>query len=111
MSNSQDKWTDLGPLDSFKPGKPIPGRIGSEEILAINLKGEYFVFERKCPHQSRYLDESEFRQKQIHCRYHLVSFSLEDGSIINNGGYIGLPDLRIFPVKVEKGHLWTAPTD
>ncbi len=107
--NEQKLWTDLGPVDSFPLGKPIPGRIEDEEVLVVNLDGKFHVFERKCPHQSRYLDECQIREGRIHCIYHMVTFSLDDGHIIDDGGYIGLPDLIIYRTKIQDDRLWASP--
>ncbi len=99
-------WVDIGEEKDFSKTSKTPKVIDGEEILVLFHKGKWHAIERKCPHQSRPLDEARLKDGRLKCIYHALEFDLDTGEITFDGGYIGLPPLRVYPVKVEKNHIW-----
>lgn len=101
MNPAGADWHRAGAVSDFAPEVLTPLTVDNFQILAVNHKGRFYAFERLCPHQSRPLDEGEIKDGVLHCRYHSVSFNLDDGAVLDDGGFIGLPNLVICPVRLE----------
>lgn len=97
-----EKWNDIGAVEDFSEGKICPAKAGDEDVLVYHSDGVWRAFERRCPHQSRFMDNAEVKGEELHCEFHAVSFDLNTGSKIMDGGYIGLPDLRVYPIRIVK---------
>jgi nitrite reductase/ring-hydroxylating ferredoxin subunit len=71
--------------------------VSGQEILLINLKGEFFACETECPHQGAPLSGALLKEAgQITCARHGWHFSLTTGACRENPQYT----LKVYPVQV-----------
>jgi len=74
----------------------------------IYQQGHFFVFESRCPHVGQPLDLAKVERNELTCNWHNMVFKLEDGEIIYDSGFIGIPKLKVFKVKIENDMVWIA---
>jgi toluene monooxygenase system ferredoxin subunit len=93
-------------LDELWEGDLTGVRVGTTDVLLINVDGQVRAYENRCPHQAWPLDEGDLDGRELTCANHLWVFDALTGEGINPDD----ADLKPFPVKVdENGTIWVAP--
>lgn len=84
----------VGDVPNF--GKKVLNLAG-QNVLLINVKGDFFAVENDCPHQGSPLTAAVVKEGYIACPRHGYRFSLSDGGCGEH------PELRLrtFPVEVR----------
>lgn len=100
------KWKDAGPVSDFPENFKTARKFGNYEVLIYRKDNEFYAFERHCPHQSRPLDDATVKGEVMTCLYHALEMDIKTGEIVFDGGYINLPELQVFPVKVEDDRVY-----
>jgi toluene monooxygenase system ferredoxin subunit len=99
-------WTPVMELDELWEGDMIGVRVGTTNVLLVNVDGEVRAYENRCPHQAWPLDEGDLDGRELTCANHHWVFDAVSGKGIN-------PDdceLNSFPVRVdEDGMISVAP--
>jgi len=99
------EWTQAMELDELWEGDLAGMRVGTANVLLINVDGEVRAYENRCPHQAWPLDEGDLDGRELTCANHHWVFDALTGKGIN-------PDdanLTSFPVKIdENGMVWVA---
>ncbi len=71
--------------------------VSGQEILFINIKGNFFAVENECPHQGSPLNAAVVKDGYISCPRHGYRFSLNDGSCGDHPEF----RLKVYPVTVN----------
>jgi toluene monooxygenase system ferredoxin subunit len=99
------EWTQVMELDELWDGDLTGVRVGTTDVLLINVDGQVRAYENRCPHQAWPLDEGDLDGRELTCANHHWVFDALTGEGINPDD----ADLTSFPVKVdENGMIWVA---
>lgn len=107
-NNSNTTWIKAGAAVDFPSGEKVELTLKNKLIMILNhpVSGKYYAFEARCPHQSRTLATATLHGNNLRCNWHGMTYDLETGVKTDTAGYIGMPDLEIFPVKIEDGNVF-----
>lgn len=103
--NTKTEWIPIGKVSDFSQEKKTPVKPGDEEVLIFKVDQKWHAIQKKCPHQDRPLDDARIKDGKVSCIFHAVEFDLNTGQIVFDEGYMSLPNLKVYPVKVEKDQL------
>jgi toluene monooxygenase system ferredoxin subunit len=99
------EWTPVMELDELWEGDLTGVRVGTTDVLLINVDGQVRAYENRCPHQAWPLDEGDLDGRELTCANHLWVFDALTGEGINPDN----AELTPFPVKIdENGMIWVA---
>ncbi len=106
---SNDTWTDLGPESDFPADEHsclnTEGTNGTPgtAVVVVNVKGEMYALENRCPHAGRPLGDGACAGMTIICPYHGYTYHIKTGKNID------FPEeetpVRTFPLRVEGGRV------
>jgi nitrite reductase/ring-hydroxylating ferredoxin subunit len=92
----------------LKEGKLSPGekeffQIGSQEVVVLNIDGEDYAVQNRCPHMAGPLGRgrADSKQKTISCPFHGWKFDISTGISTNNAPH----KVRTYDVTVEDGYI------
>ena len=104
----QDKqiWTRVGKVGDFPEGEKIERSLNRSRIFILRQDDRWYAFECLCPHMSRPLDGARVIGNIMECRWHNMCFDIETGEILYESGFIGIPDLKVYPIKVKNGQVY-----
>ena len=107
MTGQEDPtWKNVGKVSDFPEGEKIERRLGGGRILILRQNNRWHAFEYLCPHMSRPLDGARVSSNVLECRWHNMCFNIETGEILYASGFIGIPDLKVYQIKVENGQVY-----
>lgn len=92
------QWTPALELDELWEGDMTGVKVGSTNVLLVNIDGDVRAYENRCPHQAWALDEGEFDGEKIICSRHLWEFDAKEGNGVNPTDCA----LKSFPCKVDE---------
>jgi len=72
-------------------------------ILLVRVGGRVYALENTCSHQGLPMENGELDGCLLTCPHHSVSYHVASGAVCDDRGFLGLPPLRTFPVRVEGG--------
>ncbi len=110
MSNpANTPWTDLGSESDFPETEHAclntegTDNSPATALVVINVKGELYALENRCPHAGRPLGDGACEGMTIICPYHGYTYHIKTGKNID------FPDeetpVRTFPIRVEGGRV------
>jgi len=88
--------------------KPMAKNIRGKAIMMVNLDGQAYAMQDKCPHQGKRLSDGWCEDGRIVCPFHRYSFDLKTGEGMGtridiykieereDGIYIGIPYFSFF---------------
>jgi nitrite reductase (NADH) small subunit len=100
--SSQERFVPVGSADALPAGQMREYVVEDLEIVVINLDGELFALDNRCPHQGGPLGRGKLEDGVIWCPWHLWQFDARTGRARWPEGY-GRPGR--YPVKVEDGQI------
>ncbi len=80
--------------------------LGGKRILLIRSSSGLFALEDKCPHQERTLEGGAVKGHSIECPWHSVKIEIATGKVLYDMGFLGLPDVKVFPVHEKDGKIF-----
>ncbi|MEI4472838.1 FAD-dependent oxidoreductase [Frigidibacter sp. MR17.24] len=92
--------------DRLRPGQPLLGRVGEDEVVLVRHEGGIAALSAKCTHLGATLDKGLVTEGQIRCPWHHARFSLADGTAV--GGPAVAP-LSCYPVSEAGGRVTVGP--
>lgn len=96
-------WADLGPADDFPTDKQACVRADGVPMVVMNVAGELYALENRCPHAGRPLGDGERAGMTLTCPYHGYTYHIKTGKNID------YPDeetpVRTFPIRVHDGRV------
>ena len=81
------------------PGQMKKVSVNGNEILVINIEGNYFAIDDTCTHAGATLSEGKLEDSTITCDWHGAKFDCKNGKLIKFPGEIN--DLESYKVIVE----------
>ncbi len=89
------------------PGQKVLVSIGKEQILLVNVDGEYFAIDGVCPHADASLARGQLYGDEIVCPLHGSAFSVRTGEVLSPPSREGL---TIYQVKVSGDQVLVGPS-
>lgn len=100
---TQHNWLEIGNVDDFPEGKKTERNLKKDAILILRQNEKWYAFEASCPHMSQPLHNAHVKDDELECEWHNMSFNLDTGKIIFDSGFIEIPNLKVYKIKVENG--------
>jgi nitrite reductase/ring-hydroxylating ferredoxin subunit len=94
-------WTKVGMVSDFPAGKKVPVSTNDIDVILYRDDSTWYAFERRCPHESEKLDDASILGNAVTCSQHKLVFNLTTGEVITDNGLLSLPNLKVFPVKID----------
>ncbi|MCJ7696687.1 MAG: Rieske 2Fe-2S domain-containing protein [Anaerolineaceae bacterium] len=66
-------------VDELVPGEKVRVQVEGKSILLVNLDGEFFALDNKCPHLGGSLVEGDLKDGCIVCPKHGAAFDVKTG--------------------------------
>jgi len=73
-------------------------KVEGHEILVVNVEGEFYAFENRCPHMGYPLYLGSLEGKVLKCGFHYAKFDVSTGKSLDSATY---KPLRMFKVKIQ----------
>jgi len=102
-------WADLGPQENFPNNQQVCVDNLDFPLVVMNVDGEFYAVENRCPHAGRPLGDGERRGMTLTCPYHGYTYHIKTGKNIDNPDYD--EPVRTFPIRVHEGRLQVQFTD
>jgi len=77
-------------------------KIENYEILVVNVEGEFYAFENRCPHMGYPLYLGSLEGKVLKCGFHYAKFDVSTGRPL--GSFTKEP-LSTFKVKIQNSSI------
>jgi nitrite reductase/ring-hydroxylating ferredoxin subunit len=100
------RWINVGKVHDFPEGEKVEKTLNRAQILILRQEEKWHAFEALCPHMSRSLQPSRVNGNVLECIWHNMRFNIETGEILYKSGFIGIPHLKTYEVKVENGKVY-----
>lgn len=98
-------WTDVAPHHQVSLNGSLATRHHGWRILLVRTSAGLFALEDRCPHQEQTMGGGLIHERSIECPWHSVAVDLATGEILNTMGFLGMPPMRVFPVREEAGRI------
>ena len=99
-------WIPVGKSEDFPEGQKIEKTLDAGPILIARQNDHWYAFEALCPHMGRSLERARIKGNALECVHHNMIFDLQRGNIIYDSGFIQIPDLKVYRVRVENGNVY-----
>jgi nitrite reductase/ring-hydroxylating ferredoxin subunit len=74
-------WREIKDATDLKPGEMTHGTAGGEDVLVLNVDGEFRAFVNRCGHMNAPLDLGTFKSGAIKCPQHNAVFDARTGEV------------------------------
>ena len=101
-----DEFVKIASLSDIPPGDMMSVRVGSEEILLVNLDGELHACDDICTHAYANLSEGDLEDGELVCPLHGAVFDVATGSAVTPPA---TEALRKFAVRIEGDDVLVGP--
>jgi ethylbenzene dioxygenase ferredoxin subunit len=68
--------------EDVSPGEMKRFDLKEEEILVVNLSGQFYCLEARCSHAGAPLYEGSLEDEVLTCPWHYSQFKIMDGSVL-----------------------------
>ena len=75
-----DEFVKIASLSDIPPGDMVSVRVGSEEVLLVNLDGQLHACDDICTHAYANLSEGDLEEGEVVCPLHGAVFDVASGS-------------------------------
>lgn len=77
-------------------------RIGRQEVVLVQIDGERYIFENRCPHQGLPIHQATIHGDVLRCPHHGLEINLHSGCAFNsNGRALCQQNLKLFDVTYD----------
>jgi 3-phenylpropionate/trans-cinnamate dioxygenase ferredoxin subunit len=87
------------------PGSMKMVKVGSTEVLLVNLDGGFYAIQNRCTHSNRDLSSGKLSDNVVTCPHHGARFDVTTGDVVRGpripGKELQIANARVFEVKVE----------
>ena len=101
-----DEFVKIASLSDVPPGDMMSVRVGSEEILLVNLDGDLHACDDICTHAYANLSEGDLEENEVVCPLHGAVFDVASGKPVTPPA---TEALRKFAVRVEGDDILVGP--
>jgi nitrite reductase/ring-hydroxylating ferredoxin subunit len=99
-------WYKVGKTSSLKEGDIAKVKVGSMEIIIMNVKGNYYATSHLCTHEDYDLAEGFIDEGTLICPNHFATFNPKSGEVISPPEGSGdIEPLKSYKTKVENGDI------
>ncbi|MCX8153120.1 MAG: Rieske 2Fe-2S domain-containing protein [Candidatus Bathyarchaeota archaeon] len=77
--------------------------VKNKEILLVNVDGEFYALDNKCPHMGYPLFFGKLEGSTIICGFHNAKFNIKTGQPLAS---VTDKPLKTFPVKIKKAAIY-----
>ena len=92
-------------VDALQPGEKKGFPLQGKTIFLVNLDGEFFALDNKCPHMGGSLADGNLEGATLSCPRHGAKFDVRTGKNVGDAKIAFIKakvgDAKMFPVKVE----------
>jgi len=92
-------------IDELVPGEKVRVQVEGKSILLVNLDGEFFALDNKCPHLGGSLVDGDLKEGNIVCPKHGAEFDVKTGENRGNAKIafvkMKVADAKKYKLKVE----------
>ena len=92
--------------DELPPGQMKLVELGNEQILLVNLEGEYHALSESCTHAYYSLSEGDLNGEEVECGLHGSVFNLKTGEALTPPAN---QPLTVYSVKLEGNDIMIGP--
>jgi toluene monooxygenase system ferredoxin subunit len=89
-------WVPVGTLDDLWEGEMVAVAVGGVAAVLLNVDGDVYAFEDRCPHLASPLSRGRFDGRVLTCAAHEWTFDGRGGGGLNPAGAC----LRAYAVRV-----------
>lgn len=89
MTGAATRFCRLETLSSLHDGYRRVFRVSGRELLLLQVDGEHFLIENRCPHQGFPLLDASRQGSTIRCSRHGFSFDLVSGACVGDSSKCG----------------------
>jgi nitrite reductase/ring-hydroxylating ferredoxin subunit len=111
MDQEKKAWVHAGKVEDFPEGEKVERILDRRRVLLLRQQGKWYGFEALCPHMSRSLRNSRVEGDVLECIWHNMRFNIETGAVVYESGFIGIPDLKVYEIKIEKEDVYVKIED
>lgn len=77
------QWHEVSHLDDLWEGEMEAVEVEGKPVVLINIDGEVWAYQNRCPHQAWPLDDGDLEDEKLTCANHLWEFDVTTGKGIN----------------------------
>ncbi len=92
------KYVKMAETHEIPKNKMKVFKVEDHEILVVNVEGELYVFENRCPHMGYPLYFGRLEGKVLTCGFHYAKFDVTTGKSL---GSITDKPLKKFKIKIQ----------
>jgi len=96
------KYVKISETQKIPKNKMQVFEVKGLEILIVNVEGEFYAFENRCPHMGYPLYLGSLEGKILTCGFHYAEFDVSTGKSL---GPTAHKPLRTFKVKIQDSAL------
>ena len=100
-SNSLEYITITG-VDDLQNGERLFVEIDDQELVVLNIAGDYFAIGDVCSHDDGPLGEGDVEGFDVICPRHGARFDIRSGKVVSLPAIEDIPD---YPVRVVNGQI------
>ncbi len=101
-----DSRISAGKVVGWPPGHKKMLSTDLENILVVNVDGQFYAVSNTCPHAGGWLNYGPLTGFMIECPLHYWPFDVRTGDLINMEGSGLEEQLDTYPVEVENGEVF-----
>jgi nitrite reductase/ring-hydroxylating ferredoxin subunit len=101
--NDVGEYIKIAEIKDFLKNQLQVFNAKGQEILVINVEGEVFAIENRCPHMRYPLFFGSLEGDTLTCGFHSAKFNVKTGKSL---GPVTSEPLKTFPVKIQNSSIF-----
>ena len=97
------EYVKIAETEDFSKKQMRVFNVKGQEILVINVEGELFAIENRCPHMRYPLFFGSLEGNTLRCGFHSAKFNVRTGESV---GPVTSERLKTFPVKIQNSSIF-----
>ena len=107
MAKAVSDFVRVASISEIPEGKMRKVLVGSQQVLVVNVKGNYYAIGNVCTHLGGPLDRGILEGHEVECPLHRSHFDVTNGQV--KRGPATRPE-PVYQVKVDAGSILVRPT-
>lgn len=99
-------FVKVAEVSEIPPGDMKAVTVGNEEVLLVNVEGNFHACDDVCTHSFASLSEGDLDGDEVQCPLHGATFNVTTGEVITPPASLAL---RMFEVRVEGSDILVGP--
>jgi 3-phenylpropionate/trans-cinnamate dioxygenase ferredoxin subunit len=97
------EYVKIGEASDVSKNQMQVFNVKGREILLINLEGEFYAFDNRCPHMGYPLFFGSLEGDTLRCGFHSAKFNVRTGESV---GLVTSERLKPFSVKIQNSSVF-----